>query len=100
MCSNVFKCVQMCLKLVQMCSNVVHKVGWCRTRPILGKWPKFLIQSFQAYNTELYTIWMSISYTDIEYLVRAAKSDIGDTCIKDEPKTNCIQHLRGERIAL
>ena len=42
-----------------------------------------------------------MSYNDIEYLVRAAKSDIGDTCIKDEPKTNCIQHLGGlERIAI
>ena len=62
---------------------------------------KFLIQSFQAYNTEFYTIWMSILYNDFEYLVRAAKSDIGNACIKDEPKTNCIQHLRGvERIAL
>ena len=41
------------------------------------------------------------SYNDNEYIVRAAKSDIGDTCIKDEPKTNCIQHLRGvERIDL
>ena len=58
----------------------------------------FLIQSFQAYNTEFYTISMSISYNDIEYLMRAAKSDIGDTCIKDEPK---IQHLRGvKRIAM
>ena len=35
---------------------------------------------------------MSISYNDIEYFVRAAKSDIGDTCIKDEPDTNCICH--------
>ena len=29
---------------------------------------------------------MSISYNDIAYLVRAAKSDIGDTCIKMNPK--------------
>ena len=44
---------------------------------------------------------MSISYHEIEYLVRAAKLDIGDACIKDEPKTNCIQQLCGvERIAL
>ena len=44
---------------------------------------------------------MSISYNDIEYLVRAAKSGTGDACIKDEPKTNCIQDLRSvERIAL
>ena len=71
--------------------TVVHKGGWWENRYILDKWPKFLIQSFQAYNTEFYTISMSISYNDIEYLMRAAKSDIGDTCIKDEPKTNCIQ---------
>ena len=29
---------------------------------------------------------MSSSHNDIEYLVRATKSDIGDACIKDEPK--------------
>ena len=70
-------------------STVVHKGGWWGNRPILGKWPKFLIQSFQVYNTEFYTI--SMSY----------QSDIGGTCIKDEPKTNCIQHLGGlERIAI
>ena len=41
--------------------TVLHKVGWWRNRPILGKRPKFLIQSFQAYNTEFYTISMSIN---------------------------------------
>ena len=63
-------------------------------RPTFGKLRK-------ASSTEFYTITMSISYNEIEYLVRAVKSDIEDTWIKDEPKTNCIQHLRGlERIAM
>ena len=66
--------------------TVVHKGSWWRSRHILGKWPKFLTQSFQAYNTEFYNIPMSISYIDIAYLVRAAKSYIGDTYVKMKPK--------------